>query len=86
MSRRDWARAIANLHASTAHNEGDERLAYRAVANLWSGGGHQDAPTEVLRMLLSAIEVGYMSALNDVRAGGLDEEIRMWRPELAEQE
>jgi hypothetical protein len=82
----DWAEAIASLHASTAHDPGDARRAYDAVANLWSGYGYQDAPTEVLRMLVNAIEIGYMAALNDVRDGDLDDEIRMWRPDLAEQE
>ncbi|GGM23535.1 hypothetical protein ACFFX1_10485 [Dactylosporangium sucinum] len=80
-----WAEAIANLHASTTHDSGDARQAYDAVANLWSGYGYQDAPTEVLRMLVNAIEIGYMAALNDVRSGDLDDEIRMWRPDLAEQ-
>lgn len=37
-------------------------------------------------MLVNAIEVGYMDALNDVCDGDLDDEICMWRPELAEQE
>jgi hypothetical protein len=36
-------------------------------------------------MLVNAIEIGYMAALNDVRDGDLDDEIRMWRPDLAEQ-
>jgi hypothetical protein len=55
------------------------------VANLWSEYGYQDAPIEVLRMLVNAIEIGYMAALNDIRDGDLDDEIRMWRPELTEQ-
>ena len=80
-----WIEAIANLPASTAHDPGDARTAYEAVANLWSGYGYQDAPIEVLRMLVNAIEIGYMAALNDIRDGDLDNEIRMWRPELAEQ-
>jgi hypothetical protein len=80
-----WAEAIANLHASTAHDPGDARAAYNAVANLWSEYGYQDAPTEVLRMLVNAIEIGYMAALNDIRDGDLDDEIRMWRPELTGQ-
>ncbi|MEU7802571.1 hypothetical protein AB0B10_25255 [Micromonospora arborensis] len=56
------------------------------MANLWSGYGYQDAPTEVLRMLVNANEIGYMAALNDVRDGDLDNEILMWWPELAKQE
>ena len=81
-----WVDAIANLHASTSHDPGDARRAYEAVANLWSEYGYQDAPIEVLRMLVNAIEIGYMAALNDVRDGDLDDEIRMWRPDLAESE
>lgn len=80
-----WSEAIANLHATTAHDPGDARTAYEAVANLWSEYGYQDAPTEVLRMLVNAIEIGYMAALNDVRDGDLDDEIRMWRPQLAQE-
>lgn len=80
-----WAEAVTNLHASIAHDPGDARRAYDAVANLWSGYGYQDAPAEVIGMLVSAIEIGYMVALEDVRDGDLDEEIRMWRPDLANQ-
>lgn len=75
----DWAEAIANLHASTAHDPGDMRTAYDAVAMLWSGYGYQDAPTEVIKMLVNAIEIGYMVALNDIRRGRLDNEIGRWR-------
>ncbi len=32
-----------------------------AVANRWSGYGYQDAPTEVIRMLVNAIETGYVA-------------------------
>jgi hypothetical protein len=64
---------------------GDERRAYEAMANVWSAYGYQDAPIEVLRMLVNATEIGYMATLNDVRKGDLDDEIVMWRPDLAEQ-
>ncbi|MEU9507839.1 hypothetical protein AB0D32_16365 [Micromonospora sp. NPDC048170] len=80
-----WSEAVANLHGSTAQDEGDVRRAYEAMANVWSAYGYQDAPTEVLRMLIDATEVGYMAALNDIRSGDLDDEITMWRPGLAEQ-
>ena len=80
-----WSEAVANLHASTAHDPGDARRAYEAMANVWSAYGFQDAPIEVLRMLVNASEVGYMAALNDVRNGDLDGEIEMWRPDLGEQ-
>lgn len=79
-----WSEAVANLHANTAHDPGDERRAYEAMANVWSEYGYQDAPIEVLRMLVNATEVGYMAALNDLRRGDLDDEIMMWRPDLAE--
>lgn len=80
-----WAEAVINLHAGTAHDEGDGRRAYEALANVWSAYGYQDAPIEVLRMLVTATEIGYLAALSDVRNGDLDDEIRMWRPDLAEQ-
>nr|WP_152332191.1 hypothetical protein [Micromonospora purpureochromogenes] len=80
-----WSEAVANLHTNTAHDPGDERRAYEAMANVWSEYGYQDAPTEVLRMLVNATEVGYMAALNDLRRGDLDDEITTWRPDLTEQ-
>lgn len=79
-----WAEAIANLHAGTARTPADARRAHEAVANLWSAYGYQDAPTQVVEMLVTAIEIGYAAALNDVRAGDLDDEIVEWRPDLAE--
>lgn len=80
-----WREAVANLHANTAHDPADSRRAYEAMANVWSGYGYQDAPIEVLRMLVDATEVGYMAALNDLRDGKLDDEITTWRPDLGEQ-
>lgn len=79
-----WAEAVVNLHTGTAHDKGDERRAYEAMANVWSAYGYQDAPIEVLRMLATATEIGYLAALNDLRDGDLDDEIRTWRPDLAE--
>ncbi|MGH3328985.1 MAG: hypothetical protein ACRDPT_14545 [Streptomycetales bacterium] len=38
----------------------------------------------VLQMLVQAIEAGYMTALQGVRNGDFDDEIRMWRPDLYE--
>lgn len=55
------------------------------MASLWSALGYQDAPTDVLRMLVAATEVGYMTALRDVRDGDFDAEILEWRPDLADQ-
>jgi hypothetical protein len=80
-----WREAVANLRATTAHDPGDERRAYEALANVWSAYGFQDAPIEVLRMLVDASEIGYLAALNDLRDGDLDSEIEAWRPDLASQ-
>jgi hypothetical protein len=80
-----WADAVANLHATTARDPSDQRAASEAMANLWSAFGYQDAPTDVLRMLVAATEVGYMTALRDVRHGDFDDEILDWRPDLVDQ-
>ncbi|BCL14626.1 hypothetical protein GCM10017556_23650 [Micromonospora sagamiensis] len=50
------------------------------MPNVWSAYGYQDTPTEIVRTLIDATEVGYMAALNDIRSGDLDDEITMWRP------
>jgi hypothetical protein len=68
----EWVELIAQLHNNVATDPGDEREAARAAANLWSGFGCLDAPTDVLRMFVQAIEVGYMTALSDVRDGNLN--------------
>ena len=74
-----WIDAINNLHDYTTRDPGDARAAGEAVANLWSGYGYQDAPIEVLRMFVKAIETGYAAALRDVRDGQYDDEIETWR-------
>ena len=33
-------------------------------------------------MLVQAMEVGYLTALRDVRAGDFDDELPMWRPDI----
>lgn len=80
----DWAHAISTLYHGLRADLTDERIARDAVANLWSGFGYQDAPTEVTQMFLHALEAGYLTALRDVRDGDLDEQILEWRPGLAE--
>lgn len=50
-------------------------VAQEAAANLWSGFGYQDAPGDVLRMFAQAIEIGYLTALRDVRNGDLDDHL-----------
>lgn len=79
----DWVRAIGHLHDSVARDPGDARAAAEAVANLWSGYGYQNAPPSVLQMFTEAMEIGYVTALQDVREGGFDDEIAMWRPDLS---
>lgn len=80
-----WADAVASLHATVARDRSDERAASEAMANLWSAFGYQDAPADVLRMLVAATEIGYMTALRDVRDGDFDAEILGWRPDLGDQ-
>lgn len=77
-----WIDAIGNLHASTAENAADARAAYEAMAVIWSGYGYQAELIDVQRMLVTATEIGYLAALNDLRAGHLDDEIRQSRPDL----
>jgi hypothetical protein len=64
-----WAQAIADLRDSVVHDPVDGRTAEQAAARLWSGSGYQDAPARVAEMLVQAIEIGYASALRDVRNG-----------------
>jgi hypothetical protein len=80
---RSWVGAVASLHNNAVRDQ-DARAAAEAAANLWSGFGFLDAPTEVLEMLLQAIEAGYATALHDLRDGGLDEAVRAWCPEPPE--
>jgi hypothetical protein len=78
---RGWVDAVASLHHNAVHDQ-DARAAADAAANLWSGLGFRDAPTDILEMLVQAIEAGYATALHDLRDGGLDEAVRAWRPDL----
>jgi hypothetical protein len=79
----DWLDAISRLHGGGRWDYGDWKAAEHAVANLWSEFGYLSAPLEVLQMFHQALEVGYMTALQDVRDGKFDGEIAMWRPDLA---
>jgi hypothetical protein len=60
-------------------------LACDAAVALWSPRGDPGAPAVVERMLVQAVEAGYLAAVRDVRAGELDAEVRRWRPGLAQQ-
>lgn len=75
----DWLQAVSTLHSTVATDPADEHAAREAAANLWSGFGYQDAPGDVLRMFVQAIEIGYMAALRDVRDGKFDDELGGWR-------
>lgn len=79
-----WLSAIANLYHGGSWDPADARAAGHAVAYLWSEYGFLSAPLEVLQMFSQAMEIGYMTALEDVRRGSFDAEIAMWRPDLAE--
>jgi hypothetical protein len=78
-----WIDAISRLYGGGRWDPGDWQRASHAVAMLWSEFGFLDAPIEILHMFKNAIEVGYMTALQDVRNGDFDDEIRMWRPDLS---
>ncbi|MFI1174161.1 hypothetical protein [Streptomyces melanogenes] len=41
-------------------------------------------PTELQQLITEAIEIGYATALKDVRDGDFDGDIREWRPDLFE--
>jgi hypothetical protein len=64
-----WAQAIADLRDSVVHDPVDGRIAEQAAARLWSGSGYHGAPAPIAEVLVQAIEIGYASALRDVRNG-----------------
>ncbi len=63
------------------------RAAGHAAAKLCSGAGHRllYAPPELQQLITEAIEIGYATALQDVRDGDFDGAIREWRPGLSEE-
>ncbi|MEU4449839.1 hypothetical protein AB0F44_00830 [Nocardioides sp. NPDC023903] len=77
----NFVQAVNNLYAATVHDE-DVRAASEAAANLASGSGYLNAPTELIEAFTQAIEVGYAAALSDIRRGDLDSKIEGWRPDL----
>lgn len=77
----NFVRAVNDLYAATVHDE-DVRAASEAAANLASGSGYLNAPTELVEAFTRAIETGYAAALADVRQGDLDSKIEGWRPDL----
>lgn len=80
------AEAISIMHSITVDAE-YARAAHEAMTNLCSGAGYAllYAPEEIRKLVEQAIEVGYATALKDVADGRFDDEVRQWRPGLAEQ-
>jgi hypothetical protein len=78
-----WCKAIAHLHAGEVRREVAPDVQH-GVAMPFSAWGFQAAPIEVLQMMANAMEIGYARALEDVRDGKYDREVRAWRPDLAE--
>ncbi|WP_399926916.1 hypothetical protein [Streptomyces kanamyceticus] len=79
------AQAISDMHAATVPGQ-HARAAGHAAANLCSGAGHGllYAPPELQQLITQAIEIGYATALQDVRDGDFDGDIRERRPGLFE--
>jgi integrase/recombinase XerD len=81
----EWVDAVAQLYATVVVDDEDMGPADEAAANVWSGFGYQSPPAEVQRMLSQAIAVGYATALRAVRDGKLDQDIKVWRPDLSQE-
>ncbi|WP_018505364.1 hypothetical protein [Parafrankia discariae] len=79
-----WIEDMQGLYAILVNDPTDVSAAREAVANLWSEYGDPDMPADVADMLIQAIEIGYAAALRDVRDGDFDDDIREWRPDLAD--
>ncbi|PNE36271.1 hypothetical protein AOB60_39875 [Streptomyces noursei] len=77
------AQVISDMHVATVPSE-HARAAGHAAANLCSGAGHRllYAPPELQQLITQAIEIGYATALQDVRDGDFDGDIQEWRPGL----
>ena len=80
------AQVITDLHIATVPGE-HARAASHAAANLCSAAGADllYAPTRLQQLITEAIEVGYATALRDVRNGDFDGDIQAWRPDLFEE-
>ncbi|CAM5632661.1 hypothetical protein GCM10010329_22580 [Streptomyces spiroverticillatus] len=77
------AQAISDMHAATVPGE-HAQAAGHAAANLCPGAGHQllYLSPELHQLIDEAIEIGYATALQDVRSGKFDGDIRDWLPDL----
>jgi hypothetical protein len=79
-----WIDAVRSMYFGEHSDDDCWSPASEAAANLMSGWGILAAPREVLEMIRQAIETGYAMALEHVRDGQFDDQIAMWRPELAD--
>ena len=70
------AQAVADLYTATVQDR-DARGAGDAAANLCSGAGTAllYASPELQQLISNAIEIGYVTALQDVRDGALEEDL-----------
>ncbi|MFF0107378.1 hypothetical protein [Streptomyces hirsutus] len=77
------AQVITDLHIATVPGD-HAQAASHAAANLCSGSGSGllVAPTQLQKLIAEAIEIGYSTALRDVREGNFDGNLQEWRPDL----
>lgn len=73
----EWGAMVEHLYGTAtptgSTDPADERAASEAAANLMSGhGGFLYAPTAMARLVTQAIEIGYVTALRDMRDGRID--------------
>lgn len=74
------------MHSATLTGE-HAHAATHAAASLCSEAGHVllYAPAALQQMIAEAIEVGYATALRDVRDGAFNDKLREWHPALFEE-
>lgn len=78
-----WIHAVEGMYYGGLWDPGHAAAAERAAARLMAEYAIDSAPPQVLAMVSHAIEVGYLAALEDVRDGAFDKQVRTWRPDLA---
>jgi hypothetical protein len=61
------------MQGNAVHDQ-DAWLVGEAIANISSGAGlvNTSIPTDIVTLITTAIEVGYASALNDIRDNQID--------------
>lgn len=65
---RDTQDLLELMQANAVHNR-DARIVSEAVANISSGAGlvNSSIPGDIVTLITTAIEIGYATALNDIR-------------------